>query len=166
MAQPPSVNTAPRTSPGLANTTAAAGVKRKRTAERKFYAVRNGKTPGIYETWPDCLSQVKGHRGALCMCRNPFIGYRLGRTDALAVKAFQSLHEAQAFMDGKSLPTTNSTGDQKFYAVQKWTGTRGLHRMESSPSSDSWRQETQTQEVQHPCGGGGVRGSGQEGLTA
>ncbi|ETI24062.1 hypothetical protein G647_03431 [Cladophialophora carrionii CBS 160.54] len=99
MAQPHQANNASRMSPGLATMNAAAGVKRKRTTERKFYAVRQGKAPGIYETWADCLSQVKGHRGAV-------------------FKAFQSLHEAQAFMDGKSLATSNGVGEQKFYAVQ------------------------------------------------
>jgi hypothetical protein len=34
--------------------------------ERKFYAVREGKIPGIYDTWPDCLDQVRGHKGAIC----------------------------------------------------------------------------------------------------
>ncbi|KIW99455.1 uncharacterized protein Z518_11194 [Rhinocladiella mackenziei CBS 650.93] len=94
---PPRTNDAPRASPGLTNTSTAAGLKRKRTVENKFYAVRQGKKPGIYETWADCLSQVKGHKGAV-------------------FKAFQSLHEAQAFMEGK--PSTNPTGDEKFYAVQ------------------------------------------------
>jgi ribonuclease HI len=36
----------------------------------------------------------------------------------LVVKAFQSLHEAHAFMNGKSLATTKTSGEQKFYAVQ------------------------------------------------
>lgn len=44
----------------------AIGMKRKRTNDQKFYAVREGKSPGIYNTWEECLSQVKGHRGALC----------------------------------------------------------------------------------------------------
>jgi len=37
-----------------------------------------------------------------------------------AVKAFQSLHEAQAFVDGKQLtqPSARQSGEQKFYAVQ------------------------------------------------
>ncbi|KIW28807.1 uncharacterized protein PV07_04677 [Cladophialophora immunda] len=102
MAQPslPSQATdASRSSPNLISQNAAAGVKRKRTAERKFYAVRQGKTPGIYDTWTECLGQVKGHKGAV-------------------FKAFQSLHEAQAFMDGKTLSNTNNSGEQKFYAVQ------------------------------------------------
>ena len=41
-----------------------------------------------------------------------------GYTDRSTVKAFQSLHEAQAFMEGKLLKTINTSGDQKFYAVQ------------------------------------------------
>jgi len=31
----------------------------------KFYAVKKGKTPGIYKTWPDCQKQVKGFSGAV-----------------------------------------------------------------------------------------------------
>ena len=27
---------------------------------KKFYAVKAGRTPGIYETWTDCEKQVKG----------------------------------------------------------------------------------------------------------
>jgi viroplasmin and RNaseH domain-containing protein len=30
----------------------------------KFYAVRIGRTPGIYHTWAECEAQVKGHPGA------------------------------------------------------------------------------------------------------
>lgn len=56
-----------RTSPGLSNTNTAAGTKRKRAAERKFYAVQQGKAPGIYDTWDECLAQVRGHKGAICM---------------------------------------------------------------------------------------------------
>lgn len=29
-----------------------------------YYAVRKGKTPGIYETWGKCEEQVKGYKGA------------------------------------------------------------------------------------------------------
>lgn len=31
---------------------------------KKFYAVRAGKTPGIYTTWAECQNQVKGFSGA------------------------------------------------------------------------------------------------------
>lgn len=30
----------------------------------KFYAVRKGRKPGIYNTWPECNEQVKGYKGA------------------------------------------------------------------------------------------------------
>ncbi len=32
---------------------------------KKFYAVKEGKVPGIYETWVDCKEQVDGHSGAI-----------------------------------------------------------------------------------------------------
>jgi hypothetical protein len=53
-------------SPGLTDINSVAGQKRKRTAERKFYAVQEGKKPGVYNSWPECLAQVKGHKGAMC----------------------------------------------------------------------------------------------------
>ena len=33
-------------------------------AKQKFYAVRVGKTPGIYQTWSQAEEQVKGFSGA------------------------------------------------------------------------------------------------------
>lgn len=33
-------------------------------AERKFYAVRSGRVPGIYTTWEDCKAQVDGFSAA------------------------------------------------------------------------------------------------------
>ena len=50
----------------------------------KFYAVRNGRVPGIYETWPECETQVKGYPGAV-------------------YKSFKSRDEAEAFLEGASL---------------------------------------------------------------
>ncbi|KAK6380703.1 hypothetical protein LTS17_004903 [Exophiala oligosperma] len=103
MAQPsplPKPSHSGRSSPSLTPTNAAAGQKRKRAVERKFYAVREGKEPGIYETWPECLSQVKGFKGAV-------------------FKTFQNLHEAQAWMEGKPLTESRvNPADQKYYAVQ------------------------------------------------
>lgn len=32
--------------------------------KNKFYAVRKGRKPGIYQTWPECQEQVKGYKGA------------------------------------------------------------------------------------------------------
>lgn len=31
----------------------------------KYYAVHQGKIPGVYETWTDCQKQVKGYSGAV-----------------------------------------------------------------------------------------------------
>jgi len=32
---------------------------------KKYYAVRQGYMPGVYETWPACETQVKGYSGAI-----------------------------------------------------------------------------------------------------
>lgn len=34
-------------------------------AKKNYYAVRRGKTPGIYRTWEECRAQVEGFSGAL-----------------------------------------------------------------------------------------------------
>jgi hypothetical protein len=59
-----------RASPAVS--TPSGGTKRKRANEQKFYAVREGKNPGIYNTWEECLSQVTGHKGASCRLRRLF----------------------------------------------------------------------------------------------
>lgn len=45
----------------------------------KFYAVKKGKTPGIYETWDECKANVDGYSGAL-------------------YKSFKTLGEAKVYM--------------------------------------------------------------------
>lgn len=47
-------------------------------AKKKYYAVRYGKTPGIYDTWEECKSQVDGVSGAV-------------------FKSFSTREEAEAF---------------------------------------------------------------------
>lgn len=49
-----------------------------------YYAVRSGKTPGIYFTWKDCESQVRGHSGAI-------------------YKKFTSIKEAEDFIENKEV---------------------------------------------------------------
>lgn len=34
-------------------------------AKKKYYAVKKGKTPGIYCTWEECKAQVEGYSGAM-----------------------------------------------------------------------------------------------------
>ena len=34
-------------------------------AKKNFYAVRVGKVPGIYKTWPECQANTSGFPGAV-----------------------------------------------------------------------------------------------------
>ena len=49
---------------------------------KKHYAVRQGKEPGIYNTWGECQAQVIGFKGA-------------------EYKSFKKLEEAESYMDNK-----------------------------------------------------------------
>lgn len=51
---------------------------------KKFYAVKLGKKPGIYNTWEECRRQVSGYSGA-------------------QYKSFTNLEEAKAFISTNSL---------------------------------------------------------------
>lgn len=58
---------------------------------QKYYAVRRGKKPGIYLTWPECKAQVDGFAGA-------------------RYKSFTDRTQAQAFLEGQdSYSKTSST---------------------------------------------------------
>lgn len=50
---------------------------------KKYYAVRVGKTPGIYLTWDDCKRMVDGYPGAI-------------------YKSFSSIEEAEDFLEGNN----------------------------------------------------------------
>ncbi len=58
---------------------------------QKYYAVRQGRVPGIYRTWDECKAQVHGFKEA-------------------AYKSFASEAEAIAFMEGGEIPPTASQG--------------------------------------------------------
>ena len=58
---------------------------------KKYYAVRVGKTPGIYLTWDACKAMVDGYPGA-------------------KYKSFSNVAEAEAFLEGISL---NESGNEK-----------------------------------------------------
>jgi len=47
--------------------------KRKRNAGPAFYAVRVGRTPGVYYSWSDCEAQTKGMKAE---CKSPRIESR------------------------------------------------------------------------------------------
>lgn len=59
---------------------------------KKYYAVRVGKTPGIYLTWDDCKAMVDGYPGA-------------------KYKGFESIAEAEAFLEG--IEYTSATSSNK-----------------------------------------------------
>lgn len=61
----------------------------------KFYAVKKGKKPGIYNSWPECQAQVKGFSGAI-------------------YKSFTTLSEAKAFMgDSESQTSSKNANGQE-----------------------------------------------------
>ncbi len=74
-----------------------------------YYAVKVGKTPGIYSTWAECEAQVKGYSGAI---------YKKFSTEEEALKfigteskeEFQSLKmgELIAYVDGSYNPSDGS----------------------------------------------------------
>jgi len=62
---------------------------------KKYYAVRAGRQPGIYNTWDECKVQTIGFKGA-------------------AFKSFPTIEEAEAFMRGENavtaaVPTENES---------------------------------------------------------
>lgn len=63
----PTPGPAIKRSPSLQSpSNSAAGTKRKRTTAAKFYAVKVGYQPGVYNEWNRCLKQVTGFKGAVC----------------------------------------------------------------------------------------------------
>lgn len=70
----------------------------------KFYAVRAGHQPGIYDTWAECQKQISGFRGA-------------------QFKSFTTREDAEAFAAGQEIPgdlaAKKVKGADKFYAVAR-----------------------------------------------
>lgn len=64
----------------------------------KYYAVKEGRTPGIYTTWDACSKQVTGYSGAV-------------------YKSFKNLADADAFIhDTKAKPSDEATCPKGAYA--------------------------------------------------
>jgi ribonuclease HI len=70
--------------------------KRKRNAGPAFYAVRVGRSPGVYYSWSDCEAQIKGMKAEY--------------------KKFDTLTEAEAFVKGGH-KLTSKLGKTKYYGV-------------------------------------------------
>lgn len=62
---------------------------------KKYYAVRVGKTPGIYLSWDDCKAMVDGFPGA-------------------KYKGFSTIEEAESFLNGES---TNVVSEENYAFV-------------------------------------------------
>lgn len=77
-----------------------AGIKRKRDskASSRFYAVRVGRSPGIYHSWAECLDQVRGFPKAI-------------------FKSFTSLADADGFCSDGGARTVGTGKEAKWYGV-------------------------------------------------
>ncbi len=65
-------------------------------AKEKFYAVRVGKTPGVYKTWDECKKEVMGFKGAI-------------------YKSFGTLEEANSFINTDYNNSVSTDVDAVFY---------------------------------------------------
>lgn len=57
----------------------------------KYYAVKNGRQTGIYNSWSECEAQVKGFKGAL-------------------YKSFSSLEDAHTYLENKKVMVSSQNG--------------------------------------------------------
>jgi len=67
----------------------------------KYYAVRAGKTPGVYMTWKECQDQTTGFKGA-------------------SYKSFTSRQDAEDFAAGREVASSAGAGkgtEEKFYGI-------------------------------------------------
>ncbi|OQE26508.1 hypothetical protein PENSTE_c005G04028 [Penicillium steckii] len=79
----------------------AAGTKRKRITGPKFYAVKKGFAPGVYEGWKDCLAQITGFKGAI-------------------FQSFPTFEDANAFLTGGTISDSSAQGSEtRYYGIQR-----------------------------------------------
>lgn len=79
----------------------------------KFYAVRKGRTTGVFNTWADCQAQIIGFSGA-------------------EYKSFKTCDEAVAYAFGKSEPTHTEPVEDHEKAVAYVDGSYNVHTKEYS----------------------------------
>lgn len=122
-----------------------AGQKRKRPVEKKFYAVKVGKEPGVYETWDQCLAQVTGQKGAVC----EFQSTRLSEVKLIGCSQIipdpgrrPSIRRRKAHT-----PTEQESRRTEVLCSTTRQGTWRLHRLAISTSSDQWLQKSSAQKV-------------------
>jgi len=83
---------------------------------KKYYAVRVGKTPGIYFTWDDCKAMVEGYPGAKYKSFANIEEAEHFLSGDVAQKATDSIY---AFVDGSFNPVTNVYGYGGFLVVDE-----------------------------------------------
>ncbi|KAF4838453.1 Ribonuclease H [Colletotrichum siamense] len=82
---------------------------KKRKDEKKWYAVKVGLRPGVYETWDECSENTNHQRGAV-------------------YKSFTSKEDAEAFVAGKKIPNRGGKAEPiKYYAVARGNFTGIFH---------------------------------------
>ena len=73
---------------------------------KKYYAVKQGRVPGVYETWDDCKNQVDGYSGAVYKSfaalaqAKEFLGIVVENTLAVSDKKLSTNSKATAYVDG------------------------------------------------------------------
>ena len=100
----------------------------------KYYAVRKGRQPGVYTTWPACEEQVKGFPGAVYKAfptkaqALAYVGECLSSSPSLLpADALPTTDDIHVWVDGSCLP--NSRGRLHFgWAYVILDGERELHR--------------------------------------
>lgn len=98
--------------------------KEKNMAKKNYYAVKQGKVPGIYRTWDACKVQVHGYPGAI-------------------YKGFERLEEAEAFLGGGKMPETLLQETKGTYAAgtkQKKVQDTGKNTAENRTLSWDWER--------------------------
>ena len=73
---------------------------------KKFYAVKNGKTPGIFETWDECKKSVDGYSGAVFKSFKTkdealaFLGIESSSNSEIPIDVDGSIAAASSCVDG------------------------------------------------------------------
>ncbi|SFJ38105.1 ribonuclease H1 domain-containing protein [Terrisporobacter hibernicus] len=86
-------------------------------SKKKYYAVKVGKTPGIYFTWADCSAQVTGYKGAKYKSF-PTIEEAMdfiGDTNSAVIKKEETVKETSSI---KKKTTTNTKELKEGYNVK------------------------------------------------
>lgn len=99
---------------------------------KKFYAVKAGKKPGIYETWAECQSQINGFSGAIYKgfsTKEEAVAF-MGNTEAIS--ECPETTTAIAYVDGSYDSLTNAFS----YGMVFFIDGRELHFSEKFSESD------------------------------